>query len=60
MTLPNDYTRCQGINCGIKETCARYVLRTTGGERTLHTDRFCGVVAGRIVDGFIPMEEGDE
>ena len=56
MTLPNDYTRCSGLNCALRETCARYVLRGTGGDRTPHTDRACGLADGRVIDGFIPME----
>lgn len=56
MTLPNDYTRCQGKDCGIKTDCARYVLRGTGGDRTPHTDRACGLADGRVIYEFIPME----
>lgn len=57
MTLLNDVTRCQGRDCGLRETCARYVLRSTGGERTPQTERVCGLNGSRIVDGFIEIEK---
>lgn len=29
---------------------------TTGGDRTPHMDRACGLADGRVIDGFTPLE----
>jgi hypothetical protein len=56
MRLPNDVSRCMGelagdergrtkdvkdIFCPRRDTCARYVQRNTGGERTPYTSMIC-------------------
>jgi hypothetical protein len=42
MNLPNDVSRCHGLNCRDRDTCLRYTLRGTGGERTPQNERMRG------------------
>ena len=65
MPLPNDIGRCQGSKdlrhnviaiCDRRETCARYVERHTGSERTPNFAYLC--IEGD--DSYIPAEEPND
>ena len=66
MRLPNDYSRCLGLSvvggktgtivCQIRHTCARYLQRDTGGERTPYTTMICH----DGVDAYIRQEGKDD
>jgi hypothetical protein len=66
MRLPNDVSRCLGLSvvggktgtivCQIRHTCARYLQRNTGGERTPYTTMMCH----DGVDAYIRQEGEDE
>jgi hypothetical protein len=65
MRLPNDVGRCLGLSvvggktgtivCQIRHTCARYLQRDTGGERTPKQNMICH----HEVDAYIRQENKD-
>jgi hypothetical protein len=65
MRLPNDVGRCLGLSvvgskigtivCDRRKTCARYLQRNTGGERTPYTTMMCH----DGVDAYIRQEGKD-
>jgi hypothetical protein len=66
MRLPNDYSRCLGLSvvgskigtivCERRATCARYVQRNTGGERTPTMAMICH----HEVDAYIREEKDND